>query len=161
MWLHLVIHIRVQVTTSPANWRLLPNARLNWADVVDGGQALNEHWINIWCLLGINDSPANTQHLYNICTMLDQRRRRWADVVQKLYNCFVFAGSEINSQGQGQRKRGYLTNILLHFTCILTNFWSILFYAEYSYWDSSMRETSQYSCYESVSRLGRLGLIRE
>ena len=36
--------------------------------------------------------PANTKHLYNICTMLDQRRRRWADVVQMLYKCFVFAG---------------------------------------------------------------------
>ena len=25
--------------------------------------------------------PANTKHLYNIHTMLDQRQRRWADVV--------------------------------------------------------------------------------
>ena len=24
--------------------------------------------------------------------MLDQRRRRWVDVVQMLYKCFVFAG---------------------------------------------------------------------
>ena len=24
--------------------------------------------------------------------MLDQRRRRWADFVQMLYKCFVFAG---------------------------------------------------------------------
>ena len=38
--------------------------------------------------------PANTKHLYNICTKLDQRRRRWADVVQMLYKCFVFAGQE-------------------------------------------------------------------
>ena len=37
----------------------------------------------------------NTRHLYNICTMLDQRRRRWADVVQLLYKCFVFAGQFI------------------------------------------------------------------
>ena len=35
--------------------------------------------------------PANTKYLYNICTMLDQRRRRWADVVQMLYKCFVLA----------------------------------------------------------------------
>ena len=36
---------------------------------------------------------ANTKHLYNIFTMLDQRRRRWADVVQMLCKlCFVFAG---------------------------------------------------------------------
>ena len=34
----------------------------------------------------------NAKHLYNICTLLDQRRRRWADVVQMLYTCFVFAG---------------------------------------------------------------------
>ena len=34
--------------------------------------------------------PSNPKHLYNICTMLNQRRRRWADVVQMLYQCFVF-----------------------------------------------------------------------
>ena len=33
-----------------------------------------------------------TKHLYNICTMLDQRRRRWAGVVQMLYKCFVSVG---------------------------------------------------------------------
>ena len=33
--------------------------------------------------------PANTNHLYNICTMLRQRRRRWAVVV--VYKCFVYA----------------------------------------------------------------------
>ena len=35
--------------------------------------------------------PANTKHLYDVFTMLDQRRRRWAGVVQMLYKCFVFA----------------------------------------------------------------------
>ena len=36
---------------------------------------------------GMSDSnPVNTKHLYYICTMLDQRRRRWADIVQMLYN---------------------------------------------------------------------------
>ena len=34
----------------------------------------------------------NTKHLYNICTLWDQHRRRWADVVQMLCKCFVFAG---------------------------------------------------------------------
>ena len=34
----------------------------------------------------------NTKHLYNICTMLDQGRRNWADVVQMLYKYFVFVG---------------------------------------------------------------------
>ena len=36
--------------------------------------------------------PANTKHMYNICTMLDQRQGCWADDVQMLYKCFVFAG---------------------------------------------------------------------
>ena len=36
--------------------------------------------------------PKNTKHLHNIYTMLDQRLRRWADVVQMLYKYFVCAG---------------------------------------------------------------------
>ena len=28
--------------------------------------------------------PVNTNHFYNICAMLDQRRRRWANIVQIL-----------------------------------------------------------------------------
>ena len=36
--------------------------------------------------------PVNTKHLYKIYTMLDQRRRRWADVVLILYKCFEFTG---------------------------------------------------------------------
>ena len=41
---------------------------------------------------GASLKPVNTKHVYNICTMLDQRRRRWANVVQMLFKCFVFAG---------------------------------------------------------------------
>ena len=41
--------------------------------------------------LSYSTLPANTTHLYNICTMWDQRRRCWADVVQMLYKCFVFS----------------------------------------------------------------------
>ena len=37
---------------------------------------------------------ANMKHLYIICTMLAQRRRRWADVAQMLYKCFVIAGEK-------------------------------------------------------------------
>ena len=36
--------------------------------------------------------PVNRKHLYNICTMLDQRRRRWAVVVHMLCKSFVFVG---------------------------------------------------------------------
>ena len=35
--------------------------------------------------------PVNTEHLYNICTMLDQRPRRWADVVKMLYKLILTA----------------------------------------------------------------------
>ena len=38
--------------------------------------------------------PANTKHLYKMCSMFDQRRKRRADVVQMLYKCFVFAGMQ-------------------------------------------------------------------
>ena len=41
-------------------------------------------------------NPANTKHLYNICTM---RRRRWAGVVQMLYKFFVFGGNSSWSGG--------------------------------------------------------------
>ena len=34
-------------------------------------------------------------HFYNIYTMLDQRGRRWADVVEMLYKCLVFAGMDV------------------------------------------------------------------
>ena len=36
--------------------------------------------------------PVNTKHLYNICIVWDQRRKRWADVAQMLYKCIAFAG---------------------------------------------------------------------
>ena len=40
-------------------------------------------------------SQANTKHLYNICTTPAQCPRRWPNIVQMLYKCFVFAGSPI------------------------------------------------------------------
>ena len=36
--------------------------------------------------------PATTKHVYNICTTSAQRLRRWSNIVQMLYTCFVFAG---------------------------------------------------------------------
>ena len=41
------------------------------------------------------DFPASTKHLYNICTMLDQRRRRWSNIVQILYRCFCVCWANI------------------------------------------------------------------
>ena len=38
-------------------------------------------------------TAVKAKHLYNICTMSEQRRRRWAVVVKMLYKMFVFAGT--------------------------------------------------------------------
>ena len=35
---------------------------------------------------------------------MDQRRRRWADVVQMLYKCFVFAEELVHSKSVGIRQ---------------------------------------------------------
>ena len=40
--------------------------------------------------------PANTKHLYKICTMSAQRLRRWSNIVQMLYKCFVFYWGDLN-----------------------------------------------------------------
>ena len=81
-----------------------------WSSVTYGESTSKQHWINVLCPLRIGvtryfsivfrlfsvegfwggNVPVNTKHLYNICTTLGQRRRRWADVVQMLYKSFVF-----------------------------------------------------------------------
>ena len=33
--------------------------------------------------------PADTKHLYNICTMSAQRLRRWSNIIHMLYKCFA------------------------------------------------------------------------
>ena len=38
--------------------------------------------------LNSTHNPVNTNNLHNICTMLDQRQRRWADVVQNVIQMF-------------------------------------------------------------------------
>ena len=38
------------------------------------------------------ECPANTTHLPNVGPMLDQRRRRWANIGPTLGRCVVFAG---------------------------------------------------------------------
>ena len=59
-----------------------------------------EHYVNLMPDTASNGAggPVNTKHLYNICTMLDQRRRRWAGVVQMLYKCFEFAAGTLIQQ---------------------------------------------------------------
>ena len=43
-------------------------------------------------VIGLRHHPANTKHFYNICTTSAQRLRRWSNIVQMPYNCFVFTG---------------------------------------------------------------------
>ena len=40
----------------------------------------------------INNFPANRKHLYNIYTTSAQRLRRWSNIVEMSYECFVFTG---------------------------------------------------------------------
>ena len=48
-----------------------------------------------FCTSSLN--PANTKHLYNICTTPVQRLRRWPNIVQTLSKCFVFNGNTFHS----------------------------------------------------------------
>ena len=40
-------------------------------------------------------NPANTKHLYNICTKSAQRLRRWPSIVQMSYKCFMFTPGKV------------------------------------------------------------------
>ena len=46
----------------------------------------------IYLEVGLCIFPANTKHFHTICTTSSQRLRRWSNIVQMLYKCFVFAG---------------------------------------------------------------------
>ena len=37
--------------------------------------------------------PGRFTHFCGICAALEQCQRRWADVVQMMYECFMFAGN--------------------------------------------------------------------
>ena len=50
------------------------------------------------------EPAVSTKHLYSICTMLAQRRRRWADVVQMLCKCFVFAEEPVDDKQPGSAR---------------------------------------------------------
>ena len=59
---------------------------------VETQEAYNQYQRSLNIVSRADCQPVNTKHLRNICTMLDQRQRRWAGVVQMLCKCFVFAG---------------------------------------------------------------------
>ena len=45
---------------------------------LDDRPTLKQHWFNTY--------PASARYLYNICTILDQRLRRWSNIVRILYD---------------------------------------------------------------------------
>ena len=64
-----------------------------WVDSDKLSDITKDVFADLWqkCLhAGVGALPVNTQHLYNIFTMLGQRPRPWADVAQTPYKCFVF-----------------------------------------------------------------------
>ena len=66
-----------------------------WATVCNASPTfhLKQHQFNVLYFMCIQHGfPANTKHLYNICTTSAQRLRRWSNIVQMVYKCFVFAG---------------------------------------------------------------------
>ena len=80
-------------TTLNINNRLMEGERLNYIlTCVTWGECLKmlKHDFDV---IG---TPVNTTHLYNICTMSDQRRRSWADIVQMLYICCVLNGTSLS-----------------------------------------------------------------
>ena len=76
-----------------------------WSTIYDAGSIV-PHWVDVSCLLGdIYDKgcihtrvklrilqksfQANAKHLYNICKMSAKRLRRWSNIEQILYKCFL------------------------------------------------------------------------
>ena len=53
--------------------------------------------------------PSEHKHLYNICTTSAQRLRRWSNIVQMLYKCFVFTGIEVNFQNNNSKSNDFKT----------------------------------------------------
>ena len=49
-WVGVGLHC---LTRSPANTRREPVLVLGWASVADGGPELDQHWVNVSCLLGV------------------------------------------------------------------------------------------------------------
>ena len=49
-----------------------------------------------------SDDLANTKHSYNMCTTPAQRLRRWSNIVQMSYKCFVPAGEATGILSFGQ-----------------------------------------------------------
>ena len=76
----LVLCIFLKLDTFP-NHRLVPK-------LTQQTQNICIRFVQCW---------TNTKHLYKICTMLNQRRRRWADVVQMFCVCNIWGHGTIST----------------------------------------------------------------
>ena len=77
-------------TVQPKCDMLQPNSDNNWMTAVISSCARLSH-----CFVSRGRIPyfqAKAKHLHTICTTSAQRLRRWSNIVQMLYKCFVFAG---------------------------------------------------------------------
>ena len=82
--------------------------------------------IRFWSLFVWSaNNPANTKHLYTICTMSAQSLRRRPDIVQMLYKCFVFAGCRPNVFDVGPTLYKCYTNVLCLLGCV-QRLWLVL-----------------------------------
>ena len=57
--------------------------------VKDVGPTLYKCYTNVLCLLGQEDFLSNIVHLFNVGSMLGQRRRRWLSIKTALDQCLV------------------------------------------------------------------------
>ena len=60
-----------------------------WTSVEDVGPTLYKCYTNVLCLLGQEDFLSNIVHLFNVGSMLGQRRRRWPNIKTTLDQCPV------------------------------------------------------------------------
>ena len=60
-----------------------------WTNVEDVGPTLYKCYTNVLCLLGQEDFLSNIVHLFNVGSMLGQRRRRWPSIETALDQCPV------------------------------------------------------------------------
>ena len=112
-WMHLPIYQTGCIYLSTRPNLLLPHLPTQqtqdidpmlvqcWASVVDGGPTLDQHWVDVLCLLGIYQTKSRAARIYlsskrthwnNVGLMLGQRCRRWANVKPTLFQCVLFAG---------------------------------------------------------------------
>ena len=96
--------------------------------------------------------------------MLDQRRRRWADVVQMLYKCFVFAGSSYKADGFQLKKydkciydKEIYGNYLIEKDHEFSNFHMLIFWENdlciYTASDCYCNARFRYNCMKTTNQL--------